>query len=566
MIGEKILQYTLDEEIGSGGFGTVYKVSKTNASGTYIRALKHISFPSKKQYEDVLNSMGGDYSNTDEYFAGVLNGIVTEIKIISTLSEMGAQNIVRYYENDIVESYDYPKKYDIYILMEYLTPFPNYRDQNEMCVKDVIKLGKDILTALISCHERNIIHRDIKDDNIFVSADGAYKLGDFGVSKILKERSGAGSMKGTPSFIAPEVFFGNSQYDATVDIYSLGIVLYKLLNRARNPFMPEFPQVFNSNDEDIAFKRRMHGETPDLPLEAKNELGQVIVKAISRREYRYNSAKEFLEALIDAEKRLGPGSLLKVINPRMKPRVQMEVEETFIPEATIGIFGDGGLGEIPDPIPPQPPKKKKWWIILLILLLLLFGIGAVIFAFAGDDKDDQETNYQSNVVTEAPKEEKPTQTPTVAPTPTSKPTVTPTMTPRPTPTEAPSATPEPTLEPSPTPTVEPTATATPVATKPAPTKKPTPTPKPKHTHTWLPATCDKPQTCRECNATKNEALGHDYGDWKCEVRNTCKRCGATAPEITKHKWKPATATKPQTCVYCGATKGEPVKDGSLVKK
>ena len=183
MIGEKILGYTVDEKIGSGGFGTVYKVSKTNASGTYVRALKYITLPNQKQYADVLNSMGGDYSKADDYFAGVLKEIVNEIQIISTLSEAGVQNIVRYYENDIVES-ESPKRYDIYILMEYLMPFNDYLYQNELKVKDVIKLGKEILTALISCHEQKVIHRDIKDDNIFVSTDGSYKLGDFGVSKI----------------------------------------------------------------------------------------------------------------------------------------------------------------------------------------------------------------------------------------------------------------------------------------------------------------------------------------------------------------------------------------------
>ena len=219
MIGKEILGYRVDEKIGSGGFGTVYKVSKTNAAGTYVRALKHITLPTKKQYASVLNSMGGDYAKADNYFAGILNDIVSEIKILSTLSESGIQNIVRYYENDIIET-QYPKTYDIYILMEFLTPFPDYFESRSFTVRDVIGLGKDILSALVSCHEKNIIHRDIKDDNIFVSPDGVYKLGDFGVSKSLKDKSRAESVKGTPNFIAPEVYLGKEKYDNTVDIYS----------------------------------------------------------------------------------------------------------------------------------------------------------------------------------------------------------------------------------------------------------------------------------------------------------------------------------------------------------
>ena len=313
MIGETILGYKVEEKIGSGGFGTVYKVSKTNASGTYIRALKHITIPTQKQYADVLNSMGGDHSKANDYFASVLKEIVNEIQIISKLSESGTKNIVRYYENDIVETNN-PKRYDIYILMECLTPFTDYIYENEFTVRDVINLGKNILEALISCHKQKVVHRDIKDDNIFISNDGTFKLGDFGVSKILSDRSRAESMKGTPNYIAPEVYLGKETYDNTVDIYSLGIVLYKLLNKSRSPFLPEYPDTYNTDDEYVAFDKRMKGEIPPQPYDAKNALGEVIVKAISPRNLRYNSAEEFFKSLKEAEMSLSAEELNKVIN------------------------------------------------------------------------------------------------------------------------------------------------------------------------------------------------------------------------------------------------------------
>ncbi len=300
LTGKTILGYTVVEEIGSGGFGTVYKVSKTNAAGEYIRALKHMTIPTKKQYNDVLNSMGGDYSKADDYFASVLKDIVNEIRILSSLSESGIKNIVSYYENDIVET-DSPKMYNIYILMEYLTPFTDYITERQITVRDVIKLGKDILTALISCHEQNVVHRDIKDDNIFVANDGAYKLGDFGVSKSLKDKSKAESIKGTPNYIAPEVYLGKEKYDKTVDLYSLGIVLYKYLNYARNPFLPDYPAAYSSADEEAAFEKRMSGAVPALPCNAKNALGEAVLKAVKPRADRYNSAAEFLAELCAVE-------------------------------------------------------------------------------------------------------------------------------------------------------------------------------------------------------------------------------------------------------------------------
>lgn len=56
-------------------------------------------------------------------------------------------------------------------------------------------LAFDILDGLKSCHENGVIHRDIKDDNIFVSENGGYKIGDFGVSKVLKDSTRAESLK-----------------------------------------------------------------------------------------------------------------------------------------------------------------------------------------------------------------------------------------------------------------------------------------------------------------------------------------------------------------------------------
>lgn len=296
LIGKNILGYTVSEKLGSGTFGTVYKVIKTNAAGQYVRALKHITIPTEKQYYSVLNSMGGDVSKADSYFSQMLNNIVSEIRILNDLSEKGVQHIVRYYENDILVT-DSPRRYDIFILMEYLTPLEDYIKGKDFIVRDVVKLGVDILNGLQSCHDNGVIHRDIKDDNIFVSDKGEYKIGDFGVSKVLKDSSKAESLKGTPNFLAPEVYLGKEGYTKSVDLYSLGIVLYRLLNYSRNPFLPRFPEQYFAQDEDVAFEERMSGKTPDLPAFGGEEIGRVIVKAISSSSERFQTADEFIDAL-----------------------------------------------------------------------------------------------------------------------------------------------------------------------------------------------------------------------------------------------------------------------------
>lgn len=299
LIGQNILGYTVSEKINSGAFGTVYKVVKNNESGEFYRALKHIVIPTEKQYNAVLNSMGGDYSKADDYFAEMLKNIVSEIRILNELSERDSQHIVRYYENDI-QITDSPRRYDIFILMEYLNPLENFLLENVLTVREAINLGLDILNGLQACHNCGIIHRDIKEENIFVSKTGKYKIGDFGVSKILKNSSKAESFKGTPNFLAPEIYQGKGGYTKSVDLYSLGIVLYRLLNYGRNPFVPHFPAPFYPEDDVLAFEERMKGKIPDLPSLGGAAIGEVIIKSISDSTERFQTAEEFIAALKSA--------------------------------------------------------------------------------------------------------------------------------------------------------------------------------------------------------------------------------------------------------------------------
>ena len=128
---------------------------------------------------------------------------------------------------------------DMLIRMELLQDLRreiNRRDPAVLSQREIIKIGKDICQALILCHSKRILHRDIKPENIFFNQDGNYKLGDFGISRILSAaaNSQASTGIGTPQYWAPEQMSG--RYDQRVDIYSLGLVLYELCNGNRLPF------------------------------------------------------------------------------------------------------------------------------------------------------------------------------------------------------------------------------------------------------------------------------------------------------------------------------------------
>lgn len=297
LIGRTVLGYDVIELIGQGGFGKVYKAVKTTGKDKYYAAIKHIVLPNESNYNDILNSMGGNYDAADNYFESMLDDMIAEIKTLFSLSKSNNQNIVTYYDHDIVKHTN-PLKYEIFIRMEYLTPLTLHLNKNDITLEDVLKLGIDISSSLEYCHSQGIIHRDVKDDNIFINEDGNYKLGDFGISKVLMDTKQALSVKGTPVYMAPEVILGK-KYDKTVDIYSLGILLYKLLNYNRIPFLPKYPLQFTSRDTETAIEKRLSGEKLEPPIHSSYGLSEVILKACSSQENRYTGAKQLSDDLAE---------------------------------------------------------------------------------------------------------------------------------------------------------------------------------------------------------------------------------------------------------------------------
>ena len=98
-----------------------------------------------------------------------------------------------------------------------------------------MKLGIDLCRSLEYCGQLHIIHRDIKPENIFVSRFGDFKLGDFGIAREL-EKTMSTFQKGN-LFLYGAGDVQGEQYDSRVDIYALGLVLYKLMNHNRLPFL-----------------------------------------------------------------------------------------------------------------------------------------------------------------------------------------------------------------------------------------------------------------------------------------------------------------------------------------
>ena len=287
-------EWQLVEKIGEGSFGKVYKAQRTERGRTFYSAIKIISIPGNKGELDSVRSEMNDEQSTREYFRNLVEDCVQEIYTMEHFC--GNSHIVSFEDFKVVEYLD-EIGWDIYIRMEYLTSFMDYCTGKELTEKEVMKLGCDLSMALIYCRKLNIIHRDVKPENIFVSRFGDFKLGDFGIAREQAHTVGNMSKKGTYSYMAPEIYKGE-KYDSSIDIYSLGIVLYKLMNQNRLPFLSLDKQLITYRDKENALARRMAGEKMPAPSRASAAFSHIILKACAYDpQKRYRKPEDMLQDL-----------------------------------------------------------------------------------------------------------------------------------------------------------------------------------------------------------------------------------------------------------------------------
>ncbi len=294
-------EWELIEKIGEGSFGKVYKAKRTERGRSFYSAIKIISIPASKGELDSIRSEMNNEQSTREYFRNLVEDCIQEIY---TMEHFCGNSHVVSFEDFIVVEYLDEIGWDISIRMEYLTSFMDYCTGKELTEKEVIKLGCDLAMALIYCRKLNIIHRDVKPENIFVSRFGDFKLGDFGIAREQAHTMSNMSKKGTYSYMAPEIYKGE-KYDSSIDIYSLGIVLYKLMNQNRLPFLSLDKQLITYRDKETALARRMSGEKMSAPVNASAAFSHIILKACAYEPgKRYRKPEDMLR---DLEKlRLAP--------------------------------------------------------------------------------------------------------------------------------------------------------------------------------------------------------------------------------------------------------------------
>lgn len=324
----------IKELLGEGSFGQVYRIERNEMGITYDAALKAITIPQSQNEVRSIMADGMTKAEITTYYKGIVQDLISEIVLMSKLK--GNSNIVSY-EDHVLKEHEDHVGWDILIRMELLTPLYDYVLQNKMTKREIIKLGIDICKALELCQKYNIIHRDVKPENIFVSQTGDFKLGDFGIARMVEKTSSGLSKKGTYTYMAPEIYRGD-QYGSTVDLYSLGIVMYRLLNNNRTPFLPPYPQPITHNDKEGALLKRISGKELPTPVNATGRLAEIVLKACAfEPSQRYTSAMQMrmeLEAILydkdEAELMYPDGELSSMGSECYATETQTAVEEVLV--------------------------------------------------------------------------------------------------------------------------------------------------------------------------------------------------------------------------------------------
>ena len=206
-------RYEITELIGQGGMANVYKA--TDVLDNRIVAVKILK---------------REFSESDEFLRRFRN----ESKAIAVLSH---PNIVKIYDMGFSEKLQY-------IVMEYIDgiTLKEYIDSERVLNwKDAVHFIIQILRALQHAHNRGIVHRDIKPQNIMLLTDGTIKVMDFGIAKFAREESMTATDQaiGTVHYISPEQARGDVT-DEKSDIYSVGVMFYEMLT-GQKPFDTDNP-------------------------------------------------------------------------------------------------------------------------------------------------------------------------------------------------------------------------------------------------------------------------------------------------------------------------------------
>ena len=269
--------------LGAGRCGETFEIERDDGFGAAEHgALKLISIEATSDAEETAR------------LRAQLENMSRVLRASESMSD--CKNILPWRDHAI-RRYADGSGWEISLRTDLAVPLERYIRSHTYGETDVARIGAGVCQALCLCRDRGIVHGDVKPENIFVSGgnfEGSLdvRLGDFGMSTLVQDAAG--------DFAAPEVLCGEAP-SAENDVYSVGMVLYWMLNDRRIPFAPLPPEGVSGSDLAIARDMRLRGDPMPKPLHGSAALQAVIMKAISDQPAdRYQTAEALRDALLNA--------------------------------------------------------------------------------------------------------------------------------------------------------------------------------------------------------------------------------------------------------------------------
>lgn len=299
-------EWNIVKRIGRGGFGVVYEAERKVTGSTVARsAIKIIRIPaSLEDLDDIRFATDNDCEKTQVAIDKIVETATKEIAALERLK--GHPNIVHIEDYAVVNEpkpEEHIDTYTLYIRQELLKPLPESMDELQ-----VLRMGIHICSALKALESirtddgKRVFHRDISPSNILVSESFGqitYKLSDFGIVRETGFDTHITRDTGKSLYIPPEVQ-ALGLPTPTMDLYSLSLSMYELLNKSL-PFISKedmncMEKVYEANS------MRLRGEQIPAPTCSNEQLAKIILKGTAfKPEDRYQSASEMLEDLQQIE-------------------------------------------------------------------------------------------------------------------------------------------------------------------------------------------------------------------------------------------------------------------------
>ena len=293
LVGTTLGNYRVSELIGQGGMASVFRATQTTLN------------------RDVAIKVLSGLQARDPIFR---QRFIREAKAVAQLSHP-----------NIVQIFDFGDNADLgilYIVMELITG-GSLRDfkNRQVPVEEAVPIIATVAQALTSAHQRGIIHRDIKPNNILISGDSRPMLSDFGLAQMGEGSlyTESGTTVGTPAYMSPEQVMGE-KLDGRADIYSLGMVLYELL-AGRPAFQAETP---------LALLHQQVYEQPTLPRQINTNIPRsleaVLMRAIAKdRNERHRTSDEFSEELLKSINKDASDATVRVRMPSVNTIMSTDI-------------------------------------------------------------------------------------------------------------------------------------------------------------------------------------------------------------------------------------------------